>query len=48
MREELIQSIDGIVWELALDTFHFTFVSDKSIEILGYDPHPAIRAPIAV
>jgi PAS domain S-box-containing protein len=36
--EALINSIDGIVWECAPDTFRFTFVSRQSLDILGYQP----------
>ncbi len=36
--EALINSIDGIVWERAPDTFRFTFVSRQSEAILGYAP----------
>lgn len=35
---ELIQTVDGIVWEAQADTFAFTFISDKVKEILGYTP----------
>ena len=34
--EELINSIDGIVWELDVASFRFTFVSKRAEEILGY------------
>lgn len=33
---DLVNSIDGIVWELELDRFRFTFVSDQVESILGY------------
>ncbi len=33
---DLVNSIDGIVWELELDKFRFTFVSDQVESILGY------------
>src|SRR5689334_6897980 len=33
---ELVESIDGIVWEADARTFQFTFVSRKAEEILGY------------
>lgn len=36
--ESLINAIDGIVWESDPHTFHFTFISEKSIDILGYTP----------
>ena len=34
--QELVNSIDGIVWELDLADFRFTFVSDQAERILGY------------
>lgn len=34
--ESLVQSIDGIVWELDLKNFSFTFVSQQAEKILGY------------
>jgi signal transduction histidine kinase len=36
--EALINSIDGIVWERASNTFRFTFISRRSEDILGYAP----------
>ncbi|ACM18388.1 sensor histidine kinase of FgrL, PAS and PAS domain-containing [Geotalea daltonii FRC-32] len=33
---ELVDSIDGIVWELDYKTFCFTFVSKRAEELLGY------------
>jgi PAS domain S-box-containing protein len=36
--EALIHSIDGIVWECAADTLHFTFVSPQVERLLGYKP----------
>lgn len=33
---ELVDSIDGIVWELDFSTFYFTFVSKRAEELLGY------------
>ena len=34
--ESLVESIDGIVWELALPEWKFTFVSKQAERILGY------------
>jgi PAS domain S-box-containing protein len=34
--ESLVQSIDGIVWEVDARTFRFTFVSKQAERILGY------------
>ena len=36
---DLVNSIDGIVWELDLAEFRFTFVSDQTEHILGYPAH---------
>ncbi|HEY5975065.1 MAG TPA: PAS domain-containing protein, partial [Geobacteraceae bacterium] len=33
---DLVNSIDGIVWELEIETFRFTFVSKKAEKLLGY------------
>src|SRR5207249_10978809 len=43
--EALINSIDGIVWERATDTFQFTFVSRQSEDILGYPPQAWLGQP---
>jgi PAS domain S-box-containing protein len=32
----LINSVDGIVWEVDVATFRFTFVSEQAVAILGY------------
>src|SRR5690242_13013366 len=34
--EQLVSSIDGIVWELDVQTFLFTFVSQQAERLLGY------------
>ncbi|NIR49966.1 PAS domain S-box protein [candidate division KSB1 bacterium] len=34
--ENLVNSVEGIVWELDADTFQFTFVSKQTEKILGY------------
>lgn len=34
--ESLVNSVDGILWEVDLDTFAFTFVSRQAERILGY------------
>jgi PAS domain S-box-containing protein len=34
--ESLLQSIDGIIWELEVESFQFTFVSNQAERILGY------------
>ncbi len=43
--EALINSIDGIVWERAPDTFRFTFISRQSEDILGYAPQAWLDQP---
>lgn len=42
---DLIQSIDGIVWEANAETFRFTFVSDDAERILGYPARTWIEEP---
>lgn len=34
--QALIETIDGIVWEVDAQTFQFSFVSPKAVDILGY------------
>ena len=41
--EELINSIDGIVWELDVASFSFTFVSQRAEAILGFPPEDWIE-----
>ena len=36
--EDLVESLDGIVWEINASDFRFTFVSKQSERILGYSP----------
>lgn len=43
--ETLINSIDGIVWERAPESFHFTFISRQSEDILGYAPQTWLAQP---
>lgn len=42
---DLIQSIDGIVWEADAETFRFTFVSDDAERILGFPARTWIEEP---
>ncbi|HEX9454155.1 MAG TPA: PAS domain S-box protein, partial [Candidatus Binatia bacterium] len=42
---DLIQSIDGIVWEADAETFRFTFVSDDAERILGFPARTWIDEP---
>jgi PAS domain S-box-containing protein/putative nucleotidyltransferase with HDIG domain len=41
--EDLVESIDGIVWEAVAIPLRFTFVSRKIHDILGYSPEYWIR-----
>jgi PAS domain S-box-containing protein len=43
--EALINSIDGIVWERAPDSFQFTFVSCQCESILGYSAQTWLASP---
>ena len=43
--KSLVQSIDGIVWELDVKTFTFTFVSKQVERLLGYTPDQWINEP---
>ncbi|WP_158502037.1 PAS domain-containing protein [Vitiosangium sp. GDMCC 1.1324] len=43
--EELIDAIDGIVWEADASTFRFTFVSRQAERLLGYPPEQWRREP---
>src|SRR5271156_5181949 len=43
--ESFVESIDGIVWELALPEWKFTFVSKPAERILGYPPEQWLEDP---
>jgi PAS domain S-box-containing protein len=43
--EDLIDTIDGIVWEADASNFHITFVSRKAERLLGYPPEQWRREP---
>ncbi len=43
--QELVASIDGIVWEADARTFQFLFVSGQAERILGYPPERWLREP---
>jgi PAS domain S-box-containing protein len=43
--ESLVQSIDGIVWEVDAATFSFTFVSKQAEKILGYSVEQWLNDP---
>lgn len=34
--QDIVNSVDGIVWEVDFDTFTFTYVSDKAEKMFGY------------
>ena len=36
--QDLVESLDGIVWEINASDFRFTFVSKQSERLLGYSP----------
>lgn len=42
---DLVESIDGIVWEADAQTFQFTFVSSKAESVLGYPASRWIEEP---
>ncbi len=42
---ELVDSIDGIVWEVDVETFQFTFVSRQAERLLGYPIEQWLREP---
>ena len=44
-QQDLINSIDGIVWEADADTFRFTFVSQQAEQILGYPAQLWVEEP---
>ena len=43
--KSLINTIDGIVWECNIETFTFTFVSEKVKQILGYSSEEWLNEP---
>jgi PAS domain S-box-containing protein len=43
--EELLRSIDGIVWECDPQTLAFTFVSEQAERMLGYPPERWLSEP---
>jgi len=43
--ESLVHTIDGIVWELDVRTFNFTFVSKQTERLLGYTPEQWLSDP---
>ncbi|HXF99387.1 MAG TPA: PAS domain S-box protein, partial [Bacteroidota bacterium] len=43
--EQLVNSIDGIVWEADAETFHFHFVSKQAERLLGYPVEEWISQP---
>ena len=43
--KQLVQTVQGIVWEADAQTFEFTFVSDKVYSILGYTAQEWLSRP---
>lgn len=43
--ETLLNSVDGIVWEVDLPTFQFTFVSQQAKQLLGYPVEQWLTEP---
>jgi PAS domain S-box-containing protein len=43
--ESLVQSVDGIVWEVDAEAFRFTFVSKQAERILGYPVEQWLNEP---
>jgi two-component system cell cycle sensor histidine kinase/response regulator CckA len=43
--QELVNAIDGIVWETQGPNFTLTFISEQSERLLGYTPEECIQAP---
>lgn len=41
--QSLVDSIDGIIWEMGVPNFRFTFVSKRAEAILGYPPDRWVR-----
>lgn len=42
---DLVNSVEGIVWEADADTFAFSFVSDQAERVLGYPPKRWLSEP---
>ena len=42
---QLIQSIQGVVWEANAETFQMTFISEQVTNILGYTPEECLMEP---
>lgn len=43
--KSLVQSIDGVFWEVKSDTFEFTYVSPQVKEMIGYSPEEWLDEP---
>lgn len=43
--QNLVHSVNGIVWEADAETFSFDYVSPQSKEMLGYDPEDWVNTP---
>ncbi|MFA6083136.1 PAS domain-containing protein [Mucilaginibacter sp.] len=44
--QSLVQTVEGIVWEVDMQNMQFTFVSDHVKNILGYTPEEWLNTPI--
>ncbi|MDB5060968.1 MAG: hypothetical protein JWP67_811, partial [Mucilaginibacter sp.] len=43
--QSLVQTVEGIVWEVDVQSMNFTFVSDHVKNILGYSPQEWLNTP---
>lgn len=43
--QDLVQAVDGVVWEADAYTFDFKFVSDQAYSVLGYTPQQWLSEP---
>ena len=43
--QSLVQTVEGIVWEIDVESLRFTFVSDHVKSILGYSPEEWLNTP---
>ncbi len=41
--QELVDDLDAIVWEIALPSWRFTYVSERATSVLGYPPEQWLR-----
>ena len=43
--EQIINTVDGVIWEVDPSNFEFTFISERVEEILGYTPQEWMSSP---